>query len=364
MYQRLTSQYLPNHDYSDYLISQYQDILDICDYSMNMPELIITAPTVYSDAVPPSLNITTVQGCTGQYIVKSSLDPNANCATIAQAFNVATGAVQAATGSTDCKSTQDAFCLPPACSLGQVPTGATCESLAQVVSSANLTVNTVQFLTWNPSINGLCDSLQAGDYFCTSAPGGEYVPPPSSVSVGDYTRGGNAGSDAGAGTGASPSGVGSNAPSPTQTGIVTGCTKYDQPEAGDGCEKFASEKGITSAQLYSWNGVLGSHGENCSTQFFLGYYYCIAGPAPSSTTSGSTTPTSPVPVPSPTQAGIVTNCNSYTQAKDGEYCYLFAQEHGISTDNLYAWNTVLGSGGANCDTEFWSGYYYCTGVST
>lgn len=363
MYQRLNSPYLPDHDYSEYLISQYQDILDVCNYSMNMPELVITAPTVYAEAVPPTLNLTILQGCNGQLIVKSTLDPNANCAIIAQAFNVPTGAVQAATGNTDCKSTEDSFCLPQPCALGHVPTGATCESLAEAASNANLTVSTVQFLTWNPSINGICDNLQASDYYCTSAPGGSYIPPPSSVSANgtDYTRGGNAGSDAGAGTGASPSGVGSNAPSPTQTGITTGCTKYDQPEDGDGCEKFAADHAITPAQLYAWNGVLGLKGENCGTQFFLGYYYCIEGPAPTST-SISSSPTSS-PVPSPTQSGISPKCNEYAQAEDGDYCYLFAQEHGISTDDLYAWNTVLGTDGANCGTLFWAGYYYCIGVS-
>ncbi|KAK8130344.1 LysM domain-containing protein [Apiospora kogelbergensis] len=135
--------------------------------------------------------------------------------------------------------------------------------------------------------------------------------------------------------------------------LAGGCTKYDQPELGDGCEKFASDHGITPADLYAWNSVLGSRGDNCGSQFFLGYYYCIAGPA-------STAP----PVPSPTQAGITSKCNSYTKAVKGEYCSLFAQEHGVSLSDLYAWNGVLGANGENCGTAFFADYYYCTGVSS
>lgn len=33
--------------------------------------------------------------------------------------------------------------------------------------------------------------------------------------------------------------------------------------------------GITTAQLYQWNPVLGSNGENCSLQFQSGIDYCV-----------------------------------------------------------------------------------------
>jgi LysM repeat protein len=151
-------------------------------------------------------------------------------------------------------------------------------------------------------------------------------------------------------------------PSPTQAGITTGCTKYVQAQSGDFCFKFAQDNNITPDQLYTWNTILGTSGSNCNTQFFLGYYYCVAGPSLS--TSAAPTSTSSAPAtPSPTQPGISANCNKYMIAKSGDYCYKFAQDNGISTDNLYAWNTVLGSGGSNCGTKFFLGYYYCIGVS-
>lgn len=47
-YQRMSSPYLPDSDYSDYLVAQYQDILDVC--AATMPELIIRDLPFYGDA--------------------------------------------------------------------------------------------------------------------------------------------------------------------------------------------------------------------------------------------------------------------------------------------------------------------------
>jgi len=85
---------------------------------------------------------------------------------------------------------------------------------------------------------------------------------------------------------------------------------------------------------------------------------------PSSTQSAVSSATSAAAVPSPTQANsIAMNCNRYSIAESGDYCWIFAQKHSITVEQLYAWNTVLGVGGSNCGTAFWLGYYYCTGVS-
>ncbi|KUI67451.1 hypothetical protein VM1G_02901 [Cytospora mali] len=371
LFQRLSSPYLPSgDDYSAYLIEQYQDILDVCNYTDQMPELVITAQPDYDDAPVPALNLTVATGCSGQLITVSSLDPNANCATIAQAFNVATGAVQDATGSQDCADTSSSsFCLPLPCTIDQVPTGATCASLAAAASYVNATVNftvtTVQFLAWNPHINGICDNLQAGDYYCTSAPGGLYIPPapPANSSYDDssQSRGGNVGSDAGSGTGLSPSGVGSNAPSPTQTGIAAGCSAYAQADTpGQGCADFAAANGITPAQLYAWNTVLGPGGADCGTQFFLGYYYCISAAAATTTSTGPPGPPGP---PGPTQSGIPVTCDEYAEASSGQTCGSFATANGITTAQFYAWNPVLGANGENCASSFWADEYYCVGVT-
>ena len=44
---RMSSPYLPDSDYSDYLVAQYQDILDVCEATM--PELTVRALPYYRD---------------------------------------------------------------------------------------------------------------------------------------------------------------------------------------------------------------------------------------------------------------------------------------------------------------------------
>jgi LysM repeat protein len=156
------------------------------------------------------------------------------------------------------------------------------------------------------------------------------------------------------------------APSPTQSGIVSNCDLYAQAASGDYCSKFAADNSITTTELYAWNAVLGPNGANCNTEFFAGYYYCVGisgSSSPTTTSSSAATSTTAVAVPSPTQSGIVSNCNGFAQAVSGDYCYEFASNHNITTTELYDWNTVLGSNGANCGTEFFAGYYYCISIS-
>lgn len=159
------------------------------------------------------------------------------------------------------------------------------------------------------------------------------------------------------------------APGPTQSGITPSCNRYASAVKGDTCDAFAVRNHITNAQLYAWNIVLGSHGENCGTQLWAQEYYCVgvvsAGtPAPTTTTrSLPTTTTARVTAPGPTQSGIVANCVKFAEADGGLGCYDFAAAHSITTAQLYAWNTVLGANGENCGTSFWAKEYYCVGVS-
>ncbi|KAF2717240.1 hypothetical protein K431DRAFT_233570, partial [Polychaeton citri CBS 116435] len=68
--------------------------------------------------------------------------------------------------------------------------------------------------------------------------------------------------------------------------------------------------------------------------------------------------------PSPTHSGIAANCNKYQIAKSDDYCNESAQNNNITTDQLYMCNTVLGADGANCQTQFQAGEYYCIGVNS
>lgn len=163
-----------------------------------------------------------------------------------------------------------------------------------------------------------------------------------------------------------------SAPGPTQTGIVASCNQYAIATGGIGCFDFATQNYITPSQLYLWNPVLGANGENCGTVFWAQEYYCVgiagagAGTTSKPTSTSSSKPTTTnagVTAPGPTQTGIVANCNKFSQAPSGSGCWDMAHNNGITTDQLYAWNAVLGVAGANCGTAFWANEWYCVGVS-
>ncbi|CAF9933065.1 MAG: hypothetical protein HETSPECPRED_008521 [Heterodermia speciosa] len=214
---------------------------------------------------------------------------------------------------------------------------------ADILDIYHLTI--AQFFSYNSAVKADCSGLWLGYQYCIRAPG--YSDPAASTTT---------------------SGVGNPAPTPTspvQSGQPSDCNKWYTIKSGDSCTSVEQLYFITHAQFRAWNP---SVSEDCSTGFWLGYDYCVSivtmtttrssiNPAPTSTKSA-------VPVPTPNQAGnAISNCNKYAQTQSGDYCSLFATRNGITSTNLYAWNSVLGSDGSGCDTNFWLGYYYCVGVS-
>lgn len=63
-------------------------------------------------------------------------------------------------------------------------------------------------------------------------------------------------------------------PSPTHTGIVSGCTKYYQAQKGDTCVTVVNDHypSLTVSQFESWNPAVGT---SCNS-LLAGYYYCVA----------------------------------------------------------------------------------------
>ncbi|KAH0366144.1 hypothetical protein KCU65_g5538, partial [Aureobasidium melanogenum] len=372
LYARVTSPYLADSDQSDFLVSQLQDIGDVCN--VTIPDITIRALPNYADSPKlTSINFestatSTVSSaaatttCDGQVIASGS-----GCAALSAKYGLTTGDLQKLTGSDTCVISAST-CFPAACTLGTVPTGATCESFA---TSISVNTTTVQLLLWNPNIQGLCDRLTAGQSVCVAAPGvkGTYTlaAPPlgTGADAANQQRGGPGGR-------VTPCPTYTNLPSatspagPVQTGIVANCdfiehvewncivscnvdsgipqycSKFAQPASGTGCYDFATAQGITQAQLYAWNPALGVNGANCGTAFYAEDYYCVA-----------------VPV----QTGIAANCNKYATPV-GVGCYDFATQQGITQAQLYTWNPVLGTNGVNCGTAFWAQEYYCVGVSS
>lgn len=178
-------------------------------------------------------------------------------------------------------------------------------------------IKLIQFLNWNPNINGLCDRPTAGDYVCASPPGGFYIPlpaPSGSTNAGAQARVGNDGS--GSGTAATNS-----------SGTAMNTTTPASPSS-------AAANLSSSASL-----------------------------PPASTLPSATKASGAPSAPSPTQTGISTECKKYARATGGDSCTKFAQTNSVKPDDLYAWNAALGADGNDCDKELWANYYYCVGVS-
>lgn len=123
---------------------------------------------------------------------------------------------------------------------------------------------------------------------------------------------------------------------------------------------LANNAGIELSQLYKWNTVLGVNGENCSTQIWPGYYYCVG--TATRTTSQPPTSTVVAALPTQTQQGFPTNCKMWMATKSGDTCWSIGNDNGIALEVLYALNPVLGANGENCGTQVWPEYSYCLAV--
>lgn len=220
--------------------------------------------------------------------------------------------------------------------------GLTCQD---ILVDYNITI--AQFYAWNPAVGSDCSNLWLDYSYCVAGPS---LP-------GSPTTSASPSSTTAAGPGA-----------PTQTGQPSNCDKWYIVESGDSCAQVENQFFITPAEFLAWNPAVSS---DCTTGFWAGYAYCVGTTdTVSSTRSAAVTTTSSaaspsVTAPSPHQDNnAVSNCNMYAQAQSGDYCSLFAQNNGITTAELYAWNAVLGSDGSGCANSFWAGYWYCVGVSS
>lgn len=124
MWWRINSPFLPDSDHSDYMIEQYQDILDVC--SVIMPDTVVRqlpsyaaapSPTYLPPGTDPAGNNTSggSQTCAGQSLASSGM----SCNDISQKYGVTTGDLHSASGTDDC-SFSGTLCLPAACSVAQL----------------------------------------------------------------------------------------------------------------------------------------------------------------------------------------------------------------------------------------------------
>ncbi len=144
---------------------------------------------------------------------------------------------------------------------------------------------------------------------------------------------------------------------------MSNCNKFVLVNPGDTCDIVAFYNGpISTENFVLWNGGVG--GMAC-TSLQAGTYACI-GVTGTVTATTVTTPTAVVgangiATPTPTQSGMVTNCNKFVKVNPGDTCNIVAFYNGpISTENFVLWNG--GVGGIPC-TNLQAGTYACIGVT-
>ncbi|KAJ9156077.1 carbohydrate-binding module family 50 protein [Pleurostoma richardsiae] len=209
-----------------------------------------------------------------------------------------------------------------------------------------------QFVLWNPSLDAnltVSDNATTTvyDYPCTIAPSLSYC-----VGL------------------ASPTPLVSTTtapPSPRASGEATNCTDWFVGTLS--CASHLALLQIDLATLYNLNPSVKS---DCSG-YVLGTYYCYSTSADGSVTvsdTGSITPTSSsmptstspggIVTPTPTQAGMVSNCDVFYLVQSGDGCYDIAADYGISLDDFYTWNPAVGT---DC-SGLWPNYYVCVGIQS
>jgi LysM repeat protein len=203
---------------------------------------------------------------------------------------------------------------------------------------------------WNAALNGDCSGLWANVYVCVGIVGGPTVTTtPSSTAKPTSTT--------------TTPGNGVSTPTPTQTGMVSNCGKFYLVKQDEGCYDIAASQGISLSDLYTWNAALKG---DCSG-LWANVYVCVGliGQTPTSkptvttTTSKTTTTTgNGISTPTPTQPGMVSNCNKFHFVETGQVCQQIANLYGISLANFNTWNPQAKS---DC-SGLWANTYACVGV--
>ncbi|KAB8229898.1 uncharacterized protein BDW43DRAFT_314545 [Aspergillus alliaceus] len=203
------------------------------------------------------------------------------------------------------------------------------DSCYNITTSYNIAIS--KLYIWNPALNGDCTGLFPNYYICVGLIGNTTATTTTTTSYG-----------------------GVSTPTPTQAGMVAGCTSFYYVQSGDGCSDIATNNGIALGKLYIWNPALN---EDCSG-LWPNYYICVDVGTTNATTTTATTTAGAVATPTPTQAGMVSSCKSFYYVQSGNRCSDIAANNGIALSKLYIWNPALNG---DC-SGLWPDYYICVGV--
>ncbi|PTB40686.1 carbohydrate-binding module family 50 protein [Trichoderma asperellum CBS 433.97] len=177
------------------------------------------------------------------------------------------------------------------------------------------------FYQMNPSVGPDCSGLVVGTNYCIST----------------YPNGNDPNEWDGDASIPSASSTGIITPTPIQSGMVSNCNKFYDVHSNDGCSAIASSQNINLSSFYQWNPAVKT---DCSG-LQASVYVCIG----VATTSASITTTSKPPTgvitPTPTQSGMVSNCNKFYDVHSNDGCSAIASSQNINLSSFYQWNPAV-----------------------
>ncbi|EHK22021.1 uncharacterized protein TRIVIDRAFT_124493, partial [Trichoderma virens Gv29-8] len=220
----------------------------------------------------------------------------------------------------------------------------TCQEVLQI---AHLTF--AEFYGMNPSVGPYCAGLVLGTNYCIST----Y---PNGMKLNDDWDGDDSIPSSSSSTTSMVTGI--VTPMPTQSGMVSNCNKFYDVHSGDGCSAIASSQHVDLSSFYKWNPAVKT---DCSG-LQASVYVCIgvATTSASSTTSTSaskptttsklasttskpttTSKSTGIITPTPTQSGMVKNCNKFYDVRAGDGCAVIASSQQIDLSSFYKWNPAV-----------------------
>jgi hypothetical protein len=154
------------------------------------------------------------------------------------------------------------------------PQGETCRELLQ-----DSLFSQEQFFSWNPALNGDCNGLWLGYYYCVVA--GDSLPAPPTES---------------------------NRPASIPQGQISTCTSWYQVGEDESCEDVVSMFGrFSKDDFIKWNPNVKSDCMGIDADQYL----CVAIPGTQTTRTAAVPSTTTAPSDMPTQSGIAANCSEF-----------------------------------------------------
>lgn len=204
----------------------------------------------------------------------------------------------------------------------QAKSGETCRNIA--ADSGGL-LSQEDFLKLNPFLNGNCDGLWAGYWYCVVGPNGITGMPPTATSP----------------------------PASRPAGQIQSCTRWYLRD-GESCADLVGMFGVFSLdQFLGWNPSVGSSCANILDD----EWYCVAVPGTPTTRTAPLPTFTPPPVP--TQSGMAAGCSRRWIVGSKDTCDSIARANGLSLATFLSWNPAVGS--TTCDS-LKPDYYVCVEV--